>query len=474
VYFKPEDELRAVLTSRRGGGGDYDCISLLSGGKDSTYVLARLVDMGLRVLAFTLDNGYISDQAKANITRVVETLGVDHVFATTPAMNEIFVDSLQRHANVCQGCFKTIYTLSMQMAHERGIPFIVTGLSRGQFFETRLTEELFTELTVNAEEIDADVLEARKAYHRVDDAVRQLLDVSVFDDDRIFEEVQFVDFYRFVSVDLDDLYNYLENRLPWKRPTDTGRSTNCLINDVGIYYHRKVRGYHNYALPYSWDVRMGHKTRSQALDELDDEIDIAEVSRILNEIGFPDDIAEHESGQRLVAYYVAPVEIPTPELRSHALGALPQQAVPSQFIRLDEIPLTANGKTDRSALPAPENQRPELGAAFVAPHTEVERALAGIWEDVLGITGIGVRDNFFDLGGDSIMAIQITARANRAGLAITLPGLLDALTVARLARTIEGVDATEESAGEETAIPEISTDEMDRLASLLQRHDGGA
>ncbi len=475
AYFKPEDELKAVLTSRRDGIADYDCISLLSGGKDSTYVLARLVDMGLRVLAFTLDNGYISDQAKANITGVVETLGVDHIFATTPAMNEIFVDSLQRHANVCQGCFKTIYTLSMQMAHERGIPFIVTGLSRGQFFETRLTEELFTELTVNADEIDVDVLEARKAYHRVDDAVRQFLDVSVFDDNEIFDEVQFVDFYRYVSVDLDDLYAYLEGRLPWKRPTDTGRSTNCLINDVGIYYHRKVRGYHNYALPYSWDVRMGHKTRSQALDELDDDIDIAEVSRILDEIGFPDDIGEHESGQRLVAYYVAPVDIPTPELRTHALEALPQQAVPSQFIRLETIPLTSNGKADRSALPEPEHQRPELGAAFVAPHTETERALAAIWEDVLGIGGIGVRDNFFDLGGDSIMAIQITARANRAGLAITLPGLLDALTIEQLARAIEGDDGTaEEKKPEAVEIPEISADEMSRLASLLQRRDGGS
>jgi len=474
-YFKPEDELKAILTSRRDAAGDYDCISLLSGGKDSTYVLARLAGMGLRVLAFTLDNGYISDQAKANITRVVETLGVDHVFATTPAMNEIFVDSLQRHANVCQGCFKTIYTLSMQMAQERGIPFIVTGLSRGQFFETRLTEELFTELTVDADQIDTDVLEARKAYHRVDDAVRELLDVSVFDDDRIFDEVQFIDFYRYVDVDLDDLYAYLEGRLPWARPTDTGRSTNCLINDVGIYYHRKVRGYHNYALPYSWDVRMGHKTRSQALDELDDDIDIAEVSRILDEIGFPDDISEYESGQRLVSYYVAPVEIPTPELRRHALESLPQQAVPSQFVRLDTIPLTSNGKVDRTALPAPEHQRPELDSAFVAPHTETERALAAIWEDVLGINGIGVRDNLFDLGGDSIMAIQITARANRAGLAITLPGLLDALTIERAARFAErGNGTAEESEREAVDIPEIPADEMSRLASLLQGRDGGS
>ena len=95
--------------------------------------------MGLRVYAFTLDNGYISEQAKDNIRRVVAALGVEHEFATTPAMNAIFRDSLTRFSNVCNGCFKTIYTLGMTRARELGIPIIVTGLSRGQFFETRLT-----------------------------------------------------------------------------------------------------------------------------------------------------------------------------------------------------------------------------------------------------------------------------------------------------------------------------------------------
>ena len=436
VYFKPEEELGAILASGREAGGEYDCMALLSGGKDSTYVLCRLVDMGLRVLAFTLDNGYISDQAKGNIGRVVDALGVDHMYASTPAMNEIFVDSLHRHANVCNGCFKTIYALSTQTAYEKRIPFIVTGLSRGQFFETRLTEELFTELTVSSEQIDANVLEARKAYHRVDDAARRLLDVSIFEDDRIFDAVRFVDFYRYVDVGLDELYAYLDERVPWMRPTDTGRSTNCLINDVGIYYHRKVRGYHNYALPYSWDVRMGHKTRAEAMEELDDDIDLGQVTRILAEIGFPDDVTEHESGRRLVSYYAAPVEIPTPELKDHVAHILPQQIIPTQFVRLDTIPLTANGKIDRAALPAPESHRPDVETTFIAPRTAGEIALARIWEQVLGIEGIGVQDNYFDLGGDSITAVQIIARAHREGLPITLHQLFDELTIERLAAAV--------------------------------------
>jgi amino acid adenylation domain-containing protein len=433
VYFKPEDELATLLSSQRGARGNYDCIALLSGGKDSSYVLCRLVDMGLRVLALTLENGYLSDQAHGNIGRVVEALGVDHRYLTTPAMNEIFVDSLQRHANVCNGCFKTIYTLSVQTALDEDIPYIVTGLSRGQFFETRLTRDLFTEMTVSSDQIDANVLGARKAYHRVDDAVNRLLDVSMFDDDDVFDTVQFVDFYRYVDVGLDELYLHLEERVPWKRPTDTGRSTNCLINDVGIYYHQKVRGHHNYALPYSWDVRIGHKTREAALAELDDDIDVAEVARILDEIGFPDDVTGSEAGRTLVGYYAAPVEIPVPQLKEHLAATLPQQLLPSKFVRLDAIPLTQNGKVDRAALPSPDQQRPEMETTFVAPQSDNEIVLARIWEQVLGVTGIGTRDNYFDLGGDSITAVQIIARAHRLGLPITMNQLFEELTIENVA-----------------------------------------
>jgi amino acid adenylation domain-containing protein len=449
VYFKPEAELARILTPSGPSRGEYDCLALLSGGKDSTYVLCRLVDMGLKVLAFTLDNGYISDQAKGNIRRVVDTLGVDHMYGTTPAMKDIFVDSLQRHSNVCQGCFKTIYTLAVQTAHDRGIPFIVTGLSRGQFFETRLTPELFTELTVTSDQIDANVLQARRAYHQVDDAAKRLLDTAVFDDEQIFDKVRFVDFYRYVDVDLDDLYAYLDQRVPWNRPTDTGRSTNCLINDVGIYYHRTTQGFHNYALPYSWDVRLGAKTREQAMDELDDEIDVAAVSRILGEIGFPEDITERESGNRLVAYYVAPGEIPVAELRSHLARTLPEQIIPSQFVRLDRLPLSENGKVIRDALPAPDTHRPDVGSAFLAARSQTERALTDIWEGVLDIEGIGIRDNYFDLGGDSITAVQIIARAHRRGIPITLHQLFAELTVEGLARVVDeqGAQVAERVAG---------------------------
>ncbi|MGB5661067.1 MAG: amino acid adenylation domain-containing protein, partial [Thermoanaerobaculia bacterium] len=101
-YFRTEDDLHRIFAdSAQEHGAEYDCLMLYSGGKDSSYALCRLVDMGLSVYAFTLDNGYISEEAKENIRRVTERLGVPIELATTPSMNAIFRDSLIRFSNVC-------------------------------------------------------------------------------------------------------------------------------------------------------------------------------------------------------------------------------------------------------------------------------------------------------------------------------------------------------------------------------------
>ncbi len=476
AYFRSMAELRSRLEAARSKNNstqnnslkqpEYDCMMLLSGGKDSTYALAQLVHMGFKVFAFTLDNGYISEGAKENIRRVVGALEVEHIFATTSAMNEIFVDSLERHCNVCNGCFKTIYTLSMQMAYDMGIPAIVTGLSRGQFFETRLSEEWFTELfgqpEFNPDTIDETVLEARKVYHRSNDAVSQLMDVAVFQSDDIFNKVEIVDFYRYCDVELAEMMAFLRDRLPWIRPADTGRSTNCLINNAGIYVHTQQRGYHNYALPYSWDVRMGHKTVGECIDELNDEIDVGEVKQILKEIGYD---AQRSTEAQLAAYYcvknepakneTVKSELSTAELRTFLAQQLPSTLVPTYFVPLDAMPLTANGKVDFAALPDAQTSRPELTAAFVAPQTDLEKTLAKLWQQVLKIDRLGIHDNFFDLGGDSIMAIQIAARLSEAGFVLSPNQIFQCPTLAELASVAmpEGSVEAEDLTGEVPLTP---------------------
>ena len=375
-YFGDMDDLAGLLASARASStGANDTLMLYSGGKDSTYALCRIVEMGARPLVFMFDNGFISEQAKTNVRRVVDQLGLELVVEHTPAMPDIFVDSLSRFSNVCNGCFKTIYTLAMNRSVERGIRTIVTGLSRGQIFETRLAD-LYRRGIYDLADVDRTILEARKAYHRMDDAVSRLLDVKIFATDEVLDGIRFVDFYRYCDVTLDDLLAYVAEHTPWIRPPDTGRSTNCLINQAGIFVHRTERGFHNYALPYSWDVRLGHKDRDTVVKELDDELDPAAIRQMLDDVGYRERPARPST--RLIAYYTAASDLPVSEFQHTLAQSLPREAIPSAYVRLDRMPMTPNGKIDRRGLPEPPDERPLLSRAFVAPRTPVEEQLADV------------------------------------------------------------------------------------------------
>ncbi|HEY2738210.1 MAG TPA: amino acid adenylation domain-containing protein, partial [Thermoanaerobaculia bacterium] len=155
--------------------------------------------------------------------------------------------------------------------------------------------------------------------------------------------------------------------------------------------------------------------------------------------------------QRLVAYVVPAAEpAPSPaELREALLHVLPEYMVPATFVSLAELPVTANGKLDRQALPAPARRE---AAAFAAPRTEVEQVLAALFAEVLGVERVGVEESFFDLGGHSLLATQVIARLRQAfGLDFALRKLFEHPTVASLAREIEkasrsGVSAVVERA----------------------------
>jgi amino acid adenylation domain-containing protein len=451
-YFGSMEDLKQILAQAReqadGRDRRQDCVVLTSGGKDSTYALCRVVDLGARPLVFHLDNGYISQQALDNVRRVVDKLGLELVVGRTPAMNRIFTDSLRRYSNVCNGCFKTIYTLAMNLARERGIDTIVTGLSRGQIFETRLAD-LYRRDIFDPEVIDRTVLEARKAYHLMDDEVARSLDVEIFENDSVFQEIRFVDFYRYCDATLDEVMGYLQEHTPWLRPSDTGRSTNCRLNEVGIFVHKTERGFHNYSLPYSWDVRLGHKQRDAALAELDDRIDMRAVREHLDELEYRESSAVGAGESRLVAYYVSDRELSTSELRRFMAETLPPESVPALFVRLEALPLTANGKLDRAALPALEGRRPTLEHAFAPPRSVAERVLAEAWCETLDLDRVGIDDNYFELGGDSIQCIQIVSIARRRGWLVTPQLLFDHPTLAELAR--RAVSAAEGSTSALTA-----------------------
>ncbi|HEX4962825.1 MAG TPA: non-ribosomal peptide synthase/polyketide synthase [Thermoanaerobaculia bacterium] len=131
-----------------------------------------------------------------------------------------------------------------------------------------------------------------------------------------------------------------------------------------------------------------------------------------------------------------------PELHGYFEDNLPGYMAPSAFVLLDRLPLTANGKVDRRALPAPEVVRPDLLAGYAAPRTALEEELARIWSQVLNLDRIGVHDDFFALGGHSLLATQVVSRIRNAfGVELPLRSMFLSPTLAELAGEIEALRA---------------------------------
>ncbi|WP_091573596.1 non-ribosomal peptide synthetase [Micromonospora sediminicola] len=147
--------------------------------------------------------------------------------------------------------------------------------------------------------------------------------------------------------------------------------------------------------------------------------------------------------RRLVAYLVPHGSAAPPnlgELRQFLEQDLPSYMVPSAFVTLDALPLNANGKVDRDRLPAPDGVRPELAEDYVPPRTPLQRQLAEIVAAVVGVEQVGIHDNFFDLGGDSIQAIQVVARAQDQGIGLSPLDFFEHPTIALLAQAAHRAD----------------------------------
>jgi non-ribosomal peptide synthetase component F len=174
-------------------------------------------------------------------------------------------------------------------------------------------------------------------------------------------------------------------------------------------------------------------------------IELGEIEAVLNEhsqVRQSVVLAREEAlgDKQLVAYVVADdvAAAGGNELRSFLKAKLPDYMVPCAFVFLESLPLTTNGKLDRKALPAPDQIRPDVTEKFVAPRTLVEETLANIWAKVLGFERVGVHDNFFDLGGHSLLGTQVMSRTREA-LQVDLPLriLFEAPTVAELALRVD-------------------------------------
>ncbi|MGQ0842105.1 amino acid adenylation domain-containing protein [Actinokineospora sp.] len=147
----------------------------------------------------------------------------------------------------------------------------------------------------------------------------------------------------------------------------------------------------------------------------------------------------------LVGYVVPVAAAPGPEsLRRFLSGVLPAHAIPGRFVVLESLPRTPNGKLDRAALPDPGPGRPAIATDFAVPRSVAEQTIAEVWCAVLGLAEVGVRDDYFELGGDSLGVLRIVTLARRRGLRITPRQVIDRPTVAELAAVAETAGAAPE------------------------------
>jgi amino acid adenylation domain-containing protein len=159
-------------------------------------------------------------------------------------------------------------------------------------------------------------------------------------------------------------------------------------------------------------------------------------------------------GKRLVAWVVPdePGALPAGELRTALKGTLPEYMVPAAFVLLEALPLTPSGKLDRRALPAPDASRPEIDADYAAPRNPIQEVLADLWSELLGVERVGIDDDFFQLGGHSLLVAKLAARMRQVfQVELSLIEVFKKPTIAELAEAIERADKG--SSGDE--LPEL-------------------
>jgi tRNA(Ile)-lysidine synthase TilS/MesJ len=258
------------------GSGTYDALMCYSGGKDSTHTLAVLREKyGLSVLAVTMDNGFVSEQAFKNIRTVVEKLGVDHIFFKPRfdvlarifrhcASHDIYSrKSLERASSICTSCMAIVKYSTLRIALEKNIPFIAYGWSPGQ-------------APITSSIIKNNPRMVKMMQKSLYDPLYQIVGSEIIpyflEDKHLGNSYRFPYYVHplaFLGYNEEAVYKNIA-RFGWKSPDDTdANSTNCLLNSFANIVHKRRLGFHPYAFELSNMVRSGYLDRHTALARLD-------------------------------------------------------------------------------------------------------------------------------------------------------------------------------------------------------------
>jgi len=279
-----EDEFAELLKAYR-GRGEYDCLMMLSGGKDSTYALYLLKERyKLNVLSFTYDNGFESETALENIRKAVDALEVDHLYLKPVHMKRLFRFLLQSGVNpsvLCPPCKSAMNTTAWEIAKKLGIGLIVSGNTKGQ----RNPRPMQPDNAILLKKI-ADLIEAEEEFRP---RLSMYFNKDLCHSDKMEEKdgIRIVSPYYYTKWDGRKAMGVLEKTLGWKAPiVDYPRTaTNCLMSLVVAYASRVGYGFSFHNTEMSVLIRHGEMTREAALQALEMEIDRDAVAAVLSRLG---------------------------------------------------------------------------------------------------------------------------------------------------------------------------------------------
>ncbi len=280
------------LIARCSKGSGYECLVCFSGGKDSTYTLDLLKNhYGLRVLAVTMDNGFISPVAIENIRRMVEGVGVDHIFFKPrfDLLKQIFARSatevfysgktLQRASSICTSCISIVKFVALRIAIEQEIPFVGYGWSPGQ-----------APIQSSVMRTNPSLIRAAQKSVQVPLVERFGREVNhYFLEEHHFKKTDFFPYnihpLAFLEYNETEIYKRL-GEFGWVRPEDTDpNSTNCLLNTYANYVHQQQFGYNPYAFEIAKMVREGVMSREEGLGRFEDPPQSEQLNIIKRRLG---------------------------------------------------------------------------------------------------------------------------------------------------------------------------------------------
>ncbi len=265
------EKIVSLIESSKNHEGHYDALCCYSGGKDSTYMLKQLKEeFDCRILAFTLDNGFLAQEVSGNISRVTALLGVDHIYyrPSEPFLSRLFRAAVSgdlygtevlhktRISDVCQACITLINTEAVRMALRRKIPMVFVGFTAGQIPKPiiRNSYKFYQQTFQSRYKQWCSLLGAEvKTYFEIDEDPRDIYTIAP----------------NFLTNKSESDILYDISSMGWVKPENLdGCTTNCKLNALGNYVHEKRFGFHPYAAELSTLIREHQLTREQALEKM--------------------------------------------------------------------------------------------------------------------------------------------------------------------------------------------------------------